>query len=77
MSIERGMIKKRKKKRYVVKELTNAIWGNMDGSRDYNFKWSKSEKDKYDITHMCNLKKIIEKNLYIKQKHTHIFWKQI
>ena len=28
---------------------------------------------KTNITHMCNLKKKIEKNLYIKQKQTHIF----
>ena len=29
----------------------------MDGSRDYHTKWSKSEKDKYHITYMWNLRK--------------------
>ena len=29
----------------------------MDGPRDYHTKWSKSEKDKYSITYMWNLKK--------------------
>ena len=31
----------------------------MDATRDYQTKWSKSEKEKqipYDITYMCNLK---------------------
>ena len=28
----------------------------MDGPRDYYTKWNKSEKDKYYITYMCNLK---------------------
>ena len=54
------------KKWYVVKELINAIWSNMDGSRDYSFKWSESEKDEYDITHMCNLKKKDRKELIYK-----------
>ena len=34
------------------KEQKNAICSNMDGSRDYHTKWSKSEKDKY---HMISL----------------------
>ena len=29
------------------KEWNNAICGNMDQSRDYHTKWSKTEKDKY------------------------------
>ena len=28
-----------------------------DGPREYHTKWSKSEKEKYDITNMWNLKK--------------------
>ena len=35
------------------KEWNNAICSNMDGSRDYNTKWSKSERERqipYDIT---------------------------
>ena len=35
-----------------IKEWNNAIRSNMDGSRDYHSKWSKSEKDKYHITYM-------------------------
>ena len=31
------------------KEWNNAICSNMDGSRDYHTKWSKSDKDKYHI----------------------------
>ena len=38
-----------------IKEWNNAICSNMDGPGDYHTKWSKSEKDKYDITHMWNL----------------------
>ena len=43
------------------KEWNNAIYSNMDGSRDYHSKWRiiKTEKDKYhDITYMWNLKKL-------------------
>ena len=32
-------------------ESNNAICSNMDGSRDYHIKWSKSDRDK-SITHM-------------------------
>ena len=38
------------------KEWNIAIWSTMDGFRDDHTKWSKSEKDKYDITYMWNLK---------------------
>ena len=48
----------------------------MDGPRDYYIKWSKSEKDKYDITYMWSLKKKIQKNLFTKQKQTHRLGKQ-
>ena len=37
------------------KEWNNAICSNMDGPRDYHTKWSKPDKDKYDITYMWNL----------------------
>ena len=33
------------------KEWNNAICSHMDGPRDYQTKWSQTEKDKYDITH--------------------------
>ena len=38
------------------KEWNNAICSNMDGPRDYHTKWSKSDKDIYDIIYMWNLK---------------------
>ena len=35
----------------------NAIYSNMDGSRDYHIKWNKSEKDKYHmISYVWNIK---------------------
>ena len=40
------------------KEWNNAMCSNMDGSRDYHTKWSKSERKgqiPYDITYMWNL----------------------
>jgi len=45
------------------KEWNNAICSNMYGPRDYHTKWSKSEKDKYDI--ICEIfLKITEMNLF-------------
>ena len=42
---------------YIYKEeQDNAICNNMDGPRVYHTEWSKSEKDKYHITYMWNLK---------------------
>ena len=41
-----------------------AICSNMDGPRKYHTKWSKSEKDKYDITYMWNLKNNINESIY-------------
>ena len=41
------------------KERNNAICSNMDATRDYHTKWSKSERERqipYDITYMWNLK---------------------
>ena len=43
----------------IKKEWNNAIFGNMDATRDYHIKWSKSERERqipYDITYMWNLK---------------------
>ena len=38
-------------------EWNNAIFRNMDATRDYHTKWSKSEKGiSYDTTYMWNLK---------------------
>ena len=41
------------------KEQNNAICSNMDATRDYQTKWSKSERERqipYDITYIWNLK---------------------
>ena len=47
----------------------------MDGPRNYNFKWGQTEKQKwYDVTYMWNLIKMIQMNLFTKQKQTH--WSQ-
>ena len=47
----------------------------MDGPRDYYTKWSKSDKERqisYDITYIWNLIKMIQINLFTKQKQTQI-----
>ena len=33
----------------INKEWNNALCSNMDKSRDYHTKWSKSEEDKYRV----------------------------
>ena len=41
------------------KEWNNAICSNIDATRDYHTKWSKSERERqipHDITYMRNLK---------------------
>ena len=41
------------------KDWNNAIYSNMDATRDYHTKWSKSERERqipYDITYIWNLK---------------------
>ena len=56
------------------KEWNNAICSNMDAPRDYHTKGSKSDGERqisYAITYMWNLKKMIQMNLFIKQKQTH------
>ena len=43
----------------VTKKWNNAIFSNMDGSRDYHSKWQKAERERqipYDITYVWNLK---------------------
>ena len=59
-------------------EWNNAICSNMEGPRDYHTKWSKSDSKRqisYDITYMWNLK-MIQMNLFTKQKQTHSLRKQ-
>ena len=56
------------------KGWNNTICSNMDGPRDYHTKWSKLERERqisYDMAYMCNLKKMIQMNLFTKQKQTH------
>ena len=46
------------------KEGNIVIWSNMDRPREYHIKWSKSEKDKYNITCMWNLKNNTDESIY-------------
>ena len=53
----------------IKKELNNVICSNMDGPRNCHTEWGKSEKHKYHITYMLNLKKMVQMNLFnTKQK---------
>ena len=56
------------------KEWNNAICSNMDGSTDYRTKWSKLDKDRYYISLICGIWKMIQLNLFT--KHTHRLRKQ-
>ena len=56
------------------KEWNNAICSNMDGTRDYHTKWSKSEKKRqipYNITYMWNLKYNTNELMYETKTHRH------
>ena len=48
------------------KEWNNAICGNMDGPRDWQTEWSKADREKqiYDITYMCCIKKGTSEFIY-------------
>ena len=49
------------------KEQNNATYSNMDASRSYYTKWSKSERERqtpYDITYMWNLKYVTNEPIY-------------
>ena len=49
------------------KECSKAICSNMDATRDYHTKWSKSERERqipYIITHMWNLKYSTNEPIY-------------
>ena len=53
------------------KEWNHAICSNMDGSRDYYTKWSKSDRERqisYDSTHMWNL-------IFVKNDADELFYK--
>ena len=47
-----------------ILEWNIALWGNREGPRDYHTRLGKSDKDKYDITYMRNLKNDIIKSIY-------------
>ena len=49
------------------KEWNNAICSNMNGSRDYHTKWSKSDRERqtsYDIAYKWNLKNDTNELIY-------------
>ena len=62
----------------VKKEWNNAICSNMNGPRDYHTMWSKSDREWQislcDIAYMENLKKMIQMNLFTKEKWKTNFW---
>ena len=48
-----------------LKEWNNAFCSNMDATRDYHTKWSKSEKDKYHMTSLiCGIYNDTNETLY-------------
>ena len=57
------------------REQNNAICSNMDGPRDCHTEWGKLDRERqisYGIAYMWNLKKkVIQMNLFTKQKQTH------
>ena len=55
------------------KEFNNSICSNMDGLGDYHAKWSKADRERQissDSAYQRNLK-MIQMNLFTKQKHIH------
>ena len=49
----------------IKKEWNIAVCSNMDATRDYHNKWSKSERQiLYDITYMWNLKYVTNEPIY-------------
>ena len=46
------------------KECNNAICSNVDGPTVYHTKWNQTEKDKYYITYMWNLKSSTNELIY-------------
>ena len=62
------------------KEQKNAICSSMDEPRDYHSKWNRSNGEgqlSHDSIYMWNLIKMIQNNLFIKQKQTYRFQNQI
>ena len=51
------------------KEWDNAVRSNVDGPRDYHTKWGQTEEDKYYMISLtCGISKIIQMNLFTRQK---------
>ena len=55
------------------KEWNNIICSNMDGSKDYHIKWSKSDKEGqiYDITYVWSLKHNTNEHKHERETQTH------
>ena len=56
------------------KEQNNAIYSNMDGTRDSHPEWSKSERERqipYDITYIWNLTCGTNESFHKKENHGH------
>ena len=50
-----------------TKRMSNAIFGNIDAPRDYHIKWSKSERERHDMTSLiCGNEKMIWMTLFTK-----------
>ena len=62
---------------YSTIERTKQCHLKQFGPRDFHTKRSKPVKGKYDIIYIWNLKKLINMNLYTKQKQTQRHRKQI
>ena len=55
----------------IKKEWNNAICSNLDEPRDYHTKWNKSDRERqisYDYHLYVESKKMIQMNLFTKQK---------
>ena len=60
------------------KEWNSAICSNIDGPREYDAYWNKSEKDKYYmILLVLESKKEYKQMQIAKQKHTHRYGKLV
>ena len=56
----------------IKKEQNNAIWSNMDGTREFHSEWSKSEGERqipYDITDNWNLIYSTNEPFHRKENH--------
>ena len=74
MSIDRGMDKEHVAHTYNgillshKKEWNCAICRDRDGTRDCHTEWNKSEREKYHILMNVESRKMVEMNLFAKQK---------